>query len=144
MKRKILILIIAGLLILGGAAIANEENNNEASPEDIELAIVDYWHAEREISIERLEGITYSEVHEKATEKGYELIVEKGSLELFLDGVLSEISDLKEENVTEEVIEIVTRLEEVEEHTDIEDIEEFEEIEWIKEITEDVIEWFAK
>ncbi len=145
MRNRIIVLLMAVFLVFGGIAIAEEvENNKEIKPEDIKLAIVDYWKAEEEISMVKLEGITYEEVHEKAEEKGYELLVEKGTLELFLDGVLSEITNLVDEDVTEEVIKAITKEEEIDDHTHYDEIEDLQEKEWIKDITEDVIEWFTE
>ena len=145
MRNRIIVVLMAVFLVLGGVAIAGEEENKEEiKPEDIKLAIVDYWKAEGEISQIKLEGITYEEVHEKAEEKGYELLVEKGTLELFMDGVLSEITNLVDEDVTEEVIKAITKEEEIDDQTHFDEIEDLEEKEWIKDITEDVIEWFTE
>ncbi len=145
MKSKITILIIAGFLVLGSIAIADEaNNNNQMEPEDIKIAIVDYWAAEREVMDIRIEGLTYREVKEEAEERGYELVVEWGTMEFFIDDVLEEISDLTDENITEEVREILIEIEGIEEVTDFEDMEELLEMEGIKDITDEVIEWFTE
>ncbi len=143
MRSKLMLLFLAVILTLGVTAAADNDNNEKVEPEDIKLAIVDFWHARDVVSEERVEGLSYQEVEEAAREKGYELVVNYSTIELYIDGILSEVSDLTDSNATEEVKEAIIKGEDYENPTDPEEVEELKQLEWITIITEDVIEWFS-
>lgn len=144
MRGKIMVLLMAVILTLGVTVAAENDNNEKVEPEDIKLAIVDFWHARDVVSEERVEGLSYQEVEEAAREKGYELVVNYSTIELYIDGILSEVSDLTDSNATEEVKEAIIKGEEFEKPTDPEKVEDLKQLEWITIITDDVIEWFSE
>ncbi len=144
MRGKIMVLLMAVILTLGVTVAAENDNNEKVEPEDIKLAIVDFWQARDVVSEERVEGLSYQEVEEAAREKGYDLVVNYSTIELYIDGILSEVSDLTDSNATEEVKEAIIKGEEFEKPTDPEKVEDLKQLEWITIITDDVIEWFSE
>ncbi len=144
MRGKIMVLLMAVILTLGVTVAAENDNNEKVEPEDIKLAIVDFWQARDVVSEERVEGLSYQEVEEAAREKGYDLVVNYSTIELYIDGILSEVSDLTDSNATEEVKEAIIKGEEFEKPTDPQKVEDLKQLEWITIITDDVIEWFSE
>lgn len=126
-NTKLIILLVAVLTLSTGlVALANENNETE-------MALVDFTRVVNEVVEEdgEIEMLSQTEVGEIAKEMGYDLVVDKGTLEFYLDGFIDSITCMNLERVTEEVNEVV------EDEKDLEEIKEMDEVEVI---TEDIIE----
>ncbi len=128
MRNTKLVILLVAVLTLSTGLVAMAGENDEP-----EMALVDFTEVVNEVVEEdgEIEMLSQTEVGEIAKEMGYDFVVDKNTLEFYLDGVIDSITCMNLEGVTEEVNEVIQ---------DKEELEEIKAMDEVEVITEEIIE----